>query len=133
MKNARLLYQRQGVVERIGRHRVSDGVATPERRTEEHREKLIRAVAREDHAAGNGIDSRGAVHELVCTRRRIKPQPGTHNSLGNCTANAWRRRIRILIGIELDQALPRARLLAGQIWSHLFDRFAKHATYYATG
>ena len=47
----------------------------------------------------------------------------------NRTAHLRRGRIGILVGVELDEPLARARLLPRLIGRHLFYSFAKHAAH----
>ena len=126
VEDARLLHERQGVVQRIGRDGIGNGVAVAERGAEHHREQFVRAVAGEDHALRYRVDFRSARHEFVGARGRIEAQRRSRHRSRNGTADSRRRRIRILIGVELDQALAGTRLLAGPIRRHAFDRFAKH-------
>ena len=126
VKDAGLLHQREGVVERVGRDGIRDGIAFAEGRAKDHREQFVGAVAGEDHVLGNRIEFGGTGDEFIGTRRRIKAQRGSRHHFRHRAANARRRRIRIFVGVELDQALAGTRLLAGPIRRHVFDRFAKH-------
>ncbi len=123
--HARFLDGGQRVVQRVRRLRVGNAIAMAERRPEDHRKQLVGTIARNDLMRGNAIEARRRSDKGIRSRRRVEPQCGARVRNDRPT-HAGRRRVRILVGVEFDQALPGTRLLSGRIWRHPFNRFAKH-------
>src|SRR5262249_15537899 len=89
-----------------------------EQRLEGVGQHLIRAVADEHLAGRDAVVGRDRLAQRGSARIGVKAQ--TIGCRGDSSERARRRSVRILVGIELDEAI-KLRLLAGHVWREAAD------------
>ena len=109
----------QRVVEAVRRVRVDDAIARPDAGANDQAEQLVGTVADQDVLATQAVRGGGAVAQHVRQRIGIEAQILAGRGAQRLD-HPRRRRIRVLVGVELDVA-PILRLLAGHVARHRAD------------
>src|SRR5205807_6554544 len=86
----------------------------------QNRQDVVGAVADQDLIRRNPQDWSGGVAKRVAERLGVLSESIARQRFADGIEDSWRRRVGILVGVELD-VLAVARLLARNVAGHLQD------------
>ena len=117
----RALNFRQNWIQRIARPAIRQLLAVTAKRADAQIQNVIAAISDHDLPGVEAVLRAELLPQRARRRVRIQPQPAV-NCRPHRRQHCRRRRVRIFIRVELDQA-GHLRLLAGHVAGHLLDIF----------